>query len=71
MAENRMAGVAGLFGKKLGERFTIVRDNRQMDVKFTVAGLEVSDYYNPYVDLDAFVLIDLLTGEAEIVGDEE
>ena len=70
MAENKMAQVAALFGKKLGERFTVERDHDRFDCKFTLCGLAVyGAYENPYIDFDCFVLDDLLTGRAVIVGD--
>ena len=72
MAENKMEQVAALFGKKLDERFTIRMDNEKFDAMFMLSGLWLMGAYeNPYVDVDAFVLRDLLTGMAEIEGDEK
>jgi hypothetical protein len=70
MAENKMAEVAKLFSKKLGERFKVKRDNEVFDCAITRYGIYCfSVYENPYIDLNAFVLYDLLTGEAVIVDD--
>lgn len=67
MAENKMAEVAKMFGQKLHERFTIVRGGKKFDAVFSWMGLELmGEYENPYVELDAFVLMDLLTGEAKV-----
>ena len=72
MAENKMEQVAALFGKKLDERFTIRMDNEKFDAMFMLSGLWLMGAYeNPYVDVDAFVLRDLLTGRAGIEGDEK
>lgn len=71
MAENKMAQVAALFGKKLGERFTIIKGNKKLDARFMRYGFDLmGEYENPYMDLDFFVLADLLTGEAEILEDK-
>ena len=70
MAENKMAEVAKLFGKKLGERFKVKRDNEVFDCVITRYGIYCfSVYENPYIDLNAFVLCDLLAGYAEVVDD--
>ena len=69
--KNKMAQVAALFGKKLGERFCIIRYGVRYDARFLERGFEVYGLANPYVDMDAFVLADLLTGWAEIVEDED
>lgn len=69
MAENKMAQVAQMFGKKLRERFCIIRYGKRYDVRFLERGFEVYGLENPYVDMDSFVLMDLLTGEAEIMRD--
>jgi hypothetical protein len=71
MAENKMEQVAQMFGKKLGERFSIIRYGKRYDARFLERGFEVYGLENPYVDMDAFVLENLLTGRAEIVEDEE
>jgi hypothetical protein len=71
MAENRMEQVAAMFGKKLGERFTIVRDYDRFDCRFMKHGLETFGVYeNPYMDFDCFILEDLLTGRAVITDDK-
>lgn len=72
MAENKMAQVAEMFGKKMGERFTIIMGNKKLDARFMRYGLELMGAYeNPYIDLDSYVLMDLLTGDAEIAGDKK
>ena len=71
MAENKMAQVAQMFGKRLRERFCIIRYGKSYDARFLERGFEVYGLENPYVDMDAFMLDDLLTGRAEIVEDEE
>lgn len=68
---NHMEEVAALFGKKLKERFCIIRYGKRYDARFLERGFEVYGLENPYVDMDSFVLMDLLTGQAEIVEDEE
>jgi hypothetical protein len=66
-----MEEVAKMFGKELDERFTIRRDNEKFDAMFLMSGFWLMGAYeNPYVDVDTFVLRDLLTGRAEIAGDE-
>ena len=70
MAENKMAQVAALFGKKLGERFGIIRYGKRYDARFLERGFEVYGLENPYVDMDAFVLDDLLTGRAEVAEEK-
>ena len=68
MAENKMAEVAKIFGKKLNERFTISRYGYKYEARFFNEGFETyGRFENPYVDVDPFVLMDLLTGEAEII----
>ena len=72
MAENRMAEIASMFGKKLMERFTI-QDKRNGDkygARFTVAGLDVCGAENPFLDLDCYFLEGLLIGSFEIVEGE-
>lgn len=66
---NHMEEVAALFGKKLGERFQIIRYGNRYDARFLERGFEVYGLENPYVDLDSFVLLELLTGIIEIVED--
>lgn len=67
---NRMKKVAQMFGKKLGERFTIIKGNKKIDARFKWYGLELmGEYENPYINVDTFVLRDLLIGRAEIAED--
>lgn len=64
--------IAKMFGKDLDERFTIYRDNEKIDAMFMLSGLWLMGAYeNPYIDVDAFVLMELLTGRAVIVRDEK
>ena len=67
--QNKMAQVAQMFGKNLGERFTITRYGHQYEARFFSEGFEVYGLENPYVDTYPFVLMDLLTGRAEIMRD--
>jgi hypothetical protein len=70
--KNKMEQIAKMFGKELDERFTIRMDNEKFDAMFMLSGLWLMGAYeNPYVDVDTFVLRDLLTGRAEIAGDEK
>lgn len=67
---NKMEVIAALFGKKLGERFTVERDHDRFDCEFSTCGcLEHGAYENPYMDFDCFILEDLLTGKAVIVNE--
>ena len=69
---NHMEEVAKMFGKELDERFTIYRDNEKIDAMFMLSGLWLMGAYeNPYIDVDAFVLMDLLAGRAVIVRDKK
>jgi hypothetical protein len=71
MNDNKMEQVAAMFGKKLGERFTVERDRDIFDCRFTKRGFETSGLYeNPYMDFDCFILEELLTGRAVIVDAE-
>ena len=64
---NKMAEVAQLFGKKLNERFPVNRDGMVFDCMFTKNGLDTFGVYeNPYVNLDDFILTELLTGQIKI-----
>jgi hypothetical protein len=66
-----MEEVAKMFGKELDERFTVYRDNEKIDAMFTLSGLWLMGAYeNPYIDVDAFVLMELLNGRAEIMEDK-
>ena len=71
MIENTMSQVAAMFGKKLNERFQIIRYGDRYDARFLERGFEVYGLENPYVDMDSFVLLELLTGIIEIVEDEK
>jgi hypothetical protein len=70
MAENKMAEVAKMFGKRLGERFQVKIDNQIYDCSFREYGFDsYGAYENPYLSFDAFILQELLTGTAVIVDD--
>lgn len=69
MAENKMEAVAQLFGKELGERFTVNIRGTRYGARFLGRGFEVIGAENPYVDIDAYVLFDLLAGYAEVDDD--
>lgn len=69
MAENKMEQVAAMFGKKLGERFMVNIRGTKYDARFLGRGFEVIGAENPYVDIDAYVLFDLLAGYAEVDDD--
>jgi hypothetical protein len=74
MAENKMAEVAALFGKQLGEEFKleVVKDNKFLPkrkiftAKFTKVGLERLTKYNAWEQINCFIP-SLLTGELEIM----
>ena len=73
MAENKMADVAKLFGKKLGERFDVVICGDRFTVYFTETGMkhepdvkELNWYYN----LNLHLLEGMLTGKAVIVDED-
>ena len=72
MTGNKMAEVAALFGKKLGERFTIqdMRNGGKYGATFTIAGLDVCGAENPFLDLDCYFLESLLIGSFEIVDEQ-
>ena len=68
-AENKMEAVAQLFGKKLGERFTVKCDNCLVDCIFEEEGFfSYGAYDNPYLSFDAFILQELLIGQAVIIN---
>lgn len=70
MIENKMAEVAKLFGKELGERFKVKVNNQIYDCSFKEYGFDsYGAYENPYLDFDAFILQELLTGTAVIIND--
>lgn len=64
MAENKMAQVAEMFGKKLDEVFTVTYVDMVVNANFTSQGLCVGDMSWEY---GARVLSMMLLGEAEIV----
>ena len=69
MAKNKMEAVAQLFGKQLGERFTVERDHDRFDCEFATCGFMARGAYeNPYIAFDCFILEDLLTGRAVIIN---
>lgn len=70
MAENKMAQVAEMFGKKLGEEFKVYYKCREtLKCKITDDGLYF--YYDAYRRWwgDSGLLIELLKGEAVIVDE--
>ena len=69
MADNKMADVAALFGKKLGERFTIrhIYENSKYDVFFHARGFTAHGIDGRYVGPGAYYLEGLLAGKYEIV----
>lgn len=70
MEKNKMEAVAQLFNKKLGERFSVKRDDMIFDCRFTKHGLDTFGIYeNPYMSFDTFILEELLTGEAVIIDE--
>lgn len=70
MTENKMGQVAAMFGKRLNERFTVDRKGYRFQARFTEYGLDtMGEWNNPYFDVNANVLQDLLTGMAVIVND--
>jgi hypothetical protein len=70
MAENKMEAVAQLFGKRLGEEFTVESWNKKFRVTFTVLGIDVLGYDSHLaLELGHTLLISLLTGMAVIVNE--
>ena len=68
--KNKMEAVAKLFNKKLGERFSVKVDNQIYDCSFEEYGFNsYGAFNNPYLDFDAFILQELLTGTAVIVNE--
>lgn len=70
MAENKMAQVAELFGKKLNEDFKAVIWDSIMECRFTNGGLEIKLDNGLYRNNGNWLSC-LLTGEAKIVEDEK
>jgi len=71
MAENKMAEVAMLFGKKLGEEFVteyIGRKDIIDTARLTVDGFETKNAFGNWVE-DPVMLMWLLKGKAVIVDD--
>jgi len=71
MAENKMAQVAEMFGKRIGEEFRLKAVFGNKLVRFCEKGVE---YYSVVMcrwKPSERILIMLLTGEAEIVEDED
>lgn len=68
---NHMEEVAKMFGKELGERFTIAIRGARYGATFTQAGLDLAGAENPFLDLDVYFLEALLTGVAKIVRDAD
>lgn len=65
-----MEVVAALFGKRLNERFTVDRKGNRFKARFAEYGLDIlGEWDNPYFDVNANVLQDLLIGEAVIISD--
>jgi hypothetical protein len=64
---NKMQQVAAMFGRKLGEEFIIVTENREKHkAYFTKQGLRVRGMYRGFWESTLFSLI---TGQAVIVDD--
>ena len=70
MAENKMAQLAKMFGKKLGEEFTAVIYDEVMQCKFSHNGLKIKMSDGWHTSNGGWLSC-LLTGEAVIVEDEE
>ena len=71
MAENKMAEVAKLFGKKLDEEFKvkILQKREEYWCRFAYAGLEVAGWDKVYTKNDVWLLHELITGTAVIVDE--
>jgi hypothetical protein len=67
---NRMADVAQMFGKKLGEEFTAVSWDEMKKCKFTDEGLKVKYLDGDWHKSDGWLRC-LLIGEAVIVEGEK
>lgn len=69
MTENKMEQVAAMFGKKLGEPFNAKRKKDEVGnwVMFSPLGVV---YVDVPEDRQNWLLVNLLTGEYEIAGDE-
>ena len=62
---NKMEQVAAMFGKRLGEEFTVKYEGKCYKAYFKKSGIRVRGLY--YMDWND-VLVGLITGEATIVG---
>lgn len=70
MAENKMEQIAKMFGKELGEEFTVESWNKKFRVTFTVMGIDVLGYDSHLaLELGHTLLISLLTGMAVVVDE--
>lgn len=69
MSDNKMADIAKLFGKELGEDFKINFYSRLFDVTFTENGLEVFSDTLFEDELSRLLLEGLILGNAVIVED--
>lgn len=69
MAENKMEQVAQMFGKKLGERFTINFYGRLFDVAFDKHGLRVFSDEIFEDELSRLLLEGLIIGNAVVVDE--
>lgn len=69
MGKNRMAEVARMFGKELGEPFKVKYLGEVITMEFTLDGLKSSEltYHGESIDFDGWHV--LITGMAEIVGE--
>jgi hypothetical protein len=70
MSENKMAEVAKMFGKELGERFTINFYNRLYGAIFDKGGLRVFSDEIFEDELSRLLLEGLIIGNAVIVNDK-
>jgi hypothetical protein len=72
MAENKMATIAAMYGKELGEDIILFDTEREHYVKARVldSGLQVYDVPNEVWVDNAVVLKDLLTGRLEVATEE-
>lgn len=64
---NKMAEVAKMFGKELGEVFDIKWGVCEYTIRFTKDGMEVTDDYGEWYEAQLYRV--LLTGEAVIVDE--
>lgn len=69
MAENKMAEVATMFGKELGEEFYIRNENDKFIAKFTELNFRIKYCEADHWRWDNDLLADLLTGRAVIVDE--